>query len=91
MGRIIEVYAGPDVVVRSVKLKTKKGEFIRPSALLYLLGGGVLNDDNNVPHDWGELTILSFFVGENLLRHTHNNLQKLVYSNSAIKTMECFL
>ena len=39
MGRIIDVYPSPDVVVRSVKLKTKKGEFIRPSALLYLLEG----------------------------------------------------
>ena len=39
MGRITEVYPGSDRVVRSVKLKTKKGEFIRPSALLYLLEG----------------------------------------------------
>ena len=39
MGRIIEVYPGPDGVVRLVKLKTKKGEFIPPSALLYLLEG----------------------------------------------------
>ena len=39
MGRVIEVYPGPDGVARSVKLKTKKGEFIRPSALLYLLKG----------------------------------------------------
>ena len=39
MGRITEVYSGPDGVVPSVKLKTKKGEFIRPSALLYFLEG----------------------------------------------------
>ena len=39
MGCIIEVYPGQDGVVRSVKLEKKKGEFIRPSALLYLLKG----------------------------------------------------
>ena len=41
MGRIIEVYPSPDGVVRSVKLKTKKGEFIRPSALLIYAELGV--------------------------------------------------
>ena len=37
MGRIIEVYAGRDGFVRSVKLKTSNGELSRPSALLCFL------------------------------------------------------
>ena len=37
MKRIIEIYTKPDGVVRSVKLKTKKGEFIQPTVMLYLL------------------------------------------------------
>ena len=38
MGRIVQVYQGPDGVVRSVKLKTSNGELSPPrSALLCLL------------------------------------------------------
>ena len=80
MGRIIEVYPSPDEVVRSVKLKTKKGEFIRLCALLYLWR--VLHDDTNVTHDWEELTILSFRMRENLLRHKHNNPQNFMFAQT---------
>ena len=37
LGRISDVYPGKDEIVRSVKVKTPTGEFIRSSRLLHLL------------------------------------------------------
>ena len=37
LGRVLEVYPGPDGKVRTVKVKTKDSVFIRPIQKLYLL------------------------------------------------------
>ena len=37
LGRIIEVYPDKDGMVRSVKVKTRNSELIRPCGQLYLL------------------------------------------------------
>lgn len=36
-GRIIEVYTGKDGVVRSTKVRTSKGDYVRPTCKLCLL------------------------------------------------------
>ena len=45
LGRVLEVFAGTDGLVRSVVVKTIRGIFARPIVKICLLEGVDLNDD----------------------------------------------